>query len=83
MEEVQEKIIRSLRRIDGQVRGIEEMIRSGRDCTEILYQIVAAREALKTVAIELSKQHVALCTVDKEHIDEEIGKILKIIASFS
>ncbi|MGC8950780.1 metal-sensitive transcriptional regulator [Chloroflexus sp.] len=41
-----EEILRRLRRIEGQIRGVQRMVESGRDCRDIVYQIVAIRQAL-------------------------------------
>jgi len=50
---------------------------------EILYQIVAAREALKRVGVEIAKQHICQRTSEGEDMEQEIEKIIKIIASLS
>lgn len=83
MDDTKDRIIKNLRRIDGQIKGIESMITEGRDCSDILYQIVAAREALKRVGVEIAKEHICQRPANEENADEEISKILKIIASLS
>lgn len=83
MEDAKDKVIKHLRRIDGQIRGIESMVLDGRNCSDILYQIVAAREALKSVGVEIAKAHLCSCVSYDDNEEAEIGKILKIIASLS
>jgi len=46
----------------------------GRSCSEILYQIVAAREALKRVGVEIAKQHICQRTSEGEDMEQEIEK---------
>ena len=52
---------RRLRRIEGQVRGIERMLAEDRDCIEILTQIAAVTSALERVALRILDDHVADC----------------------
>jgi len=59
------------------------MISEGRSCSDILYQIVAAREALKRVGVEIAKDHICQRAFDSENAEEEIEKIIRIIASLS
>lgn len=51
-----------LRRIEGQVRGIQKMVEDDRYCAEILYQIAAAQEALRAVGRELIRNHLKHCS---------------------
>jgi DNA-binding FrmR family transcriptional regulator len=53
-----------LRRIEGQVRGIERMIDSDTYCIEILNQISAATRALEAVAVALLEGHLNHCVHD-------------------
>jgi DNA-binding FrmR family transcriptional regulator len=50
-----------LRRIEGQVRGIQSMVDDDRWCPEILQQIAAAQAALTKVALALTEGHVQHC----------------------
>ena len=52
-----------LKRIEGQVRGIARMVNDDRDCIDILTQLSAADQALRSVAIALLDEHVAQCLV--------------------
>ena len=52
-----------LKRIEGQVRGIARMVNDDRDCIEILTQLSAADQALRSVAVALLDEHVAHCLV--------------------
>jgi len=83
LDSTKDRVLKNLRRIDGQIRGIESMISEGRSCSDILYQIVAAREALKRVGVEIAKDHICQRALDSENSEEEIEKIIRIIASLS
>jgi DNA-binding FrmR family transcriptional regulator len=48
-----ERILVRLRRIEGQVKGLQRMLREDRDCEEITQQLAAARAALDNVAVNL------------------------------
>lgn len=52
-----------LRKIEGQVRGLQRMIDEDRYCTDILPQIAAARAALESIALGLVDQHLRRCVV--------------------
>ena len=56
-----EAVGRRLRRIEGQVRGIERMVEEDRYCIDILTQIAAAMTALESVGLKVLDDHVGHC----------------------
>lgn len=52
---------RRLRRIEGQVRGLQKMIEEDRYCPDILTQISSVQEALRAVGRELMRNHLKHC----------------------
>jgi DNA-binding FrmR family transcriptional regulator len=50
-----------LRRIEGQIRGLQKMIEEDRYCADIIMQIASAQEALRGVARNLMKNHLHHC----------------------
>ena len=50
-----------LRRIEGQVRGLQRMVDEDRYCTDILTQVSSVHEALRSVARELMRNHLKYC----------------------
>jgi CsoR family transcriptional regulator, copper-sensing transcriptional repressor len=56
-----DQLLKRLRRIEGQVRGIQGMVADDRWCPDILQQIAAAGAALDKVALELTEGHVQHC----------------------
>jgi DNA-binding FrmR family transcriptional regulator len=59
--EHKEDILARLKRITGQVRGIERMVTEDKYCIDILTQIAAANSALKKVAVGLLDDHIRYC----------------------
>ena len=57
-------IQRRLKRIEGQVRGLQRMIDEDKYCIDVLDQVSAATRALQAVALELLDQHMAHCVRD-------------------
>jgi len=53
-----------LRRIEGQVRGLQRMVEEDRYCADILVQISSVEEALRAVARELLRNHLRHCVRD-------------------
>lgn len=56
-----EEIVRRLRRLEGQVQGIERMVREGRYCIDILTQLAAVRGAVQEVQFLLLRGHFETC----------------------
>lgn len=53
--------LKRLRRIEGQIRGLQKMVEADRYCPDILMQISAVHEALRTVGQELMRNHLKHC----------------------
>jgi DNA-binding FrmR family transcriptional regulator len=53
--------LKRLRRIEGQVRGLQKMVAANRYCPEIMVQIASVHEALRAVARELMRNHLRHC----------------------
>ena len=62
--ENKDAVQKRLRRIEGQVRGLQRMVEEDRYCIDILEQISAATRALQSVALELLDDHMAHCVTD-------------------
>ena len=79
------KIQARLRRIEGQVRGIQRMIDEDKYCIDVLDQIAAVTKALQAVAIELLDDHLSHCVADAltfggKAADEKIAEASAAIA---
>ncbi len=58
---VKEELCRRLRKIEGQVRGVQKMVDEGRDCLDILQQLSAARSAIQSASLIFIQQVAADC----------------------
>src|SRR5436189_2579048 len=59
--EVKSRNLKRLRRIEGQVRGLQKMVDEDRYCADILTQIASVHEALRAVGRELMRNHLKHC----------------------
>jgi DNA-binding FrmR family transcriptional regulator len=59
--ESKSRISNRLKRISGQVTGLQQMVDDGRYCVDILTQVAAVRSALDAVGIELLTSHLETC----------------------
>ncbi len=71
------KLTARLRRIEGQVRGVEKMVAEDRDCHEILQQLNSIRSAVQSVSTLFLHEVVSDCLLNSETIDR--GKREKVL----
>lgn len=57
-------VLKRLRRIEGQIRGLQRMVGEDAYCIDVLTQISAATKALQSVALELLGEHLSHCVQD-------------------
>ena len=62
--------LKRLRRVEGQVRGIQKMVAEGRYCADILTQVSAVQAALTSVSRELMRNHLRHCAAHAVHKSE-------------
>ena len=80
-----ESLIRRLKRIEGQVRGIQGMVEKEAYCTDILTQVSAVQSALNAFSRELLASHIHSCVVegirsgDGEVVDELVRTVEKLM----
>ena len=67
--------LRRLRRVEGQVRGLQRMIDEDTYCIDILTQISASTKALENVALLLLDQHLQHCLTQAEGPDDKRRKL--------
>jgi DNA-binding FrmR family transcriptional regulator len=75
-----------LRRIEGQIRGLQRMIENDEYCIDILTQISAASNALKRVALELLDDHIRHCVANqtesgKDMVREATAAVERLVRS--
>jgi DNA-binding FrmR family transcriptional regulator len=58
---IKDRNIKRLRRIEGQIRGLQRMVDEERYCADIMIQIASVQEALRAVGRELMRNHLKHC----------------------
>jgi DNA-binding FrmR family transcriptional regulator len=66
-----DQLLKRLRRVEGQVRGIERMVEDDRYCIDVITQIGAVQAALDKVALGLLDDHARHCVVGADGSDQE------------
>lgn len=79
--EFKKKLINRLKRIEGQIRGVQRMLEDDVYCDDVINQINASRSALASVTKELFEAHLATCVLEqiKSGSDEVIEELKKTI----
>lgn len=81
-----QKVINRLKRIEGQVRGIQKMVEEDRYCVDILVQISAIQSALKQVGFSVTERHINHCVSDaikQGEGKESIEELMSVLKQFS
>jgi len=76
-----DELLGRLRRIEGQIRGIEGMVHQDRYCIDILTQISAAQAALDKVALGLLDDHTHVCVIGARTAAERDEKTDELMAA--
>jgi CsoR family transcriptional regulator, copper-sensing transcriptional repressor len=85
--EHKDDVLARLRRIEGQVRGLQRMVQEDTYCIDILTQITAATNALKKTAVTLLDDHIRHCVTDaspgrgKDMVAEATAAIERLVKS--
>ncbi len=81
-------VLKRLRRVEGQVRGLTRMVESDTYCIDVLTQVAATTRALEAVALKLLEEHLGHCVVDaaregdpSEKIREASDAIARLVKS--
>lgn len=62
--DIKDRNLKRLRRIEGQIRGLQRMVEGDRYCPDILTQINSAQEALRGVGREVMRNHLKHCATE-------------------
>ena len=85
-------VLSRMRRIEGQIRGIQRMVEGGKECEDILVQVKAAKSALQAATKQILKRYMLRCYLkslngDGEGAHErdmhEMEKVIKVLMSFA
>lgn len=86
VEKEQIELRKRLKKVAGQINGIDKMIDEGRYCIDIIQQILAAKAALNKVALMIVESHAKSCVVravKEDHGDESIDELMNVLKQFN
>jgi DNA-binding FrmR family transcriptional regulator len=80
-----DRLLKRLRRVEGQVRGLQRLVENDTYCIDVLTQVSAATKALQAVAVELVEDHLSHCVADAVHAggDEADAKVQEATAAIA
>lgn len=75
-----DSLLRRLRRVEGQVRGLQRMVEDERYCIDVVTQVSAATTALEQVALQLLEDHVRHCVSEGgASVEELMGAVERLV----
>ncbi|MFT8317261.1 MAG: metal-sensitive transcriptional regulator [Sporolactobacillus sp.] len=83
--EEKQKLINRLRRVEGQIRGVQKMVEDDRYCIDILIQLSAVRAALQKIGYSVLERHTKSCVakaIEEGHGSEQVDELLKVLKQF-
>lgn len=87
--DTRDQLRRRLRRVAGQVAGIERMVEEDRYCVDVLLQVAAARAALDGIGKLLLNAHVETCVTDAMRSrnardrEQKVDELMEVFSKFS
>jgi DNA-binding FrmR family transcriptional regulator len=75
-EETREAIVKRLKRIEGQIRGLQKMVVDERDCEDIVIQMAAVRSAIDNVGALVLNNYIQICTPHGDDEETEVYESL-------
>jgi DNA-binding FrmR family transcriptional regulator len=79
-------LLTRLRRIEGQVRGIQRMVEEDKYCVDILTQIAGIQAALQQVSLKVLENHLTHCVTDaiqQDHGDDKIREVMQVLQHYT
>lgn len=79
-------LLKRLNRIEGQVRGVAQMVTADRYCVDVLTQVAAIQSALDAVALQLLEDHTRGCVanaVKADGGDQAIAELMTVVKRFA
>jgi DNA-binding FrmR family transcriptional regulator len=74
--DLKDRNLKRLRRIEGQVRGLQRMIEEDRYCADVMTQIASVQEALRSVGRELMRNHLKHCATSAIRQGDEHAEVM-------
>ncbi len=74
---IQQANLKRLRRVEGQVRGVQRMLEEERYCADVLVQIASIQEALRGVSREVMRNHLAHCAAEAQKVGGDAAEAMR------
>lgn len=85
-ERIKKNVLSRMKRIEGQVRGIQGMIEAGKECEDILVQVRAVRSALQSANKQIMKRYLLKCHAEAmeegKNQEESLEKVISLLTGF-
>lgn len=85
-QRIKKNVLSRMKRIEGQVRGIQRMIEDGKECEDILVQVRAVRSALQSANKLIIKRYMIKCHMEAmeegNDQDESMEKVINVLTGF-
>ncbi|GAB6125704.1 hypothetical protein JCM14124_14100 [Humidesulfovibrio idahonensis] len=84
-EALKKDVMARMKRIEGQVRGIQRMIDEGKECEDILVQVRAVRSALRSATTQIMRRYLLRCNeqaVQSGDPNAQYEKLMKLVSDF-
>ena len=78
-----EVIVKRLKRVEGQIRGIQKMIESGRDCESLVTQLTAVRSAIESIGQLVLKNYMQICFRKDAEFEDSADSLARVVAIWS
>lgn len=81
-----QQLLNRLKRVEGQVRGIHQMVENDRYCVDILHQISAIQSAMNKVSLALLEDHTKHCVVnaiEDQNGEEAIKELMNVMKTMT
>ena len=78
-DETQRRVLHRLRRLEGQVRGLQHMIEDGRSCREVLTLLAGVRSALNATGDLILERYVESCAVDLQRGEASVRELVDVV----
>jgi CsoR family transcriptional regulator, copper-sensing transcriptional repressor len=76
-DQVSSDVVLRLKRIEGQIRGVQRMVEEGRQCGDVLTQLLAVRSSLDQVALQVFNEQIDHCLTPQGTVDEQTKRSLQ------
>ncbi len=82
-EVTREVIVKRLKKVEGQIRGLQKMLINGRDCESIVTQLTAVRSALESVGQLVLNNYMQVCFRQNSKLEDSAESLARVMSIWS